>query len=716
MKINMKNYEKYEYYTTKSYNYTKIALMGLLTLIFLIVTIFALIEIKNIYYDEPSIMNILTNSFKSSEASETEFISPKSDNNNKEFLKLFTISTDYNSERHSRAAENNQTNSSSTKSNSYYEEQNPVVVYSKTDSDIADRQMAEVPPRQDTDDEDPYKRLSNEYDYMASDDDYFGQADPSNQEQQQQPQDYYRQQQQSQSPPQPYYRQQTPQSYYRSQPPQPPYYRPQGPPFPFYKSRPQPPQYYDDSREDFPGPDNDKQTSEEARSNQYRDYPNYYRQYPFATPPPVPTNVMTSNKRLAGANNDENRKMQLSTAVAAQKLPQNRDPYPAYMDDYDYMTAPQAHQPPRPQYPYANRPVLAQSPQYRTPSTTAPAQQNQQPRQQMDILTIIKSLKSMWDLYQSFTSSWNTIAERRNREEELAKQKQKQLEQIRINSKKPPKFNNKRNSTTTNKNNKKQTTTTTMAPLAEKGDMDNSSEEEVLPVKKQPLAKVEPRRGTKGDRSNARDVEGLRDKRQATEDSTDVGEGRYIKGDPLKGYYDFVITEGSYKFWAAFQVGTAILIIYSTFAAIYYSKVNPLVSDYDYTDYLGGARSLSGGDLDFVDDDDTGSEQKAQPKSWLDWLPRTGHSLKFILDAIDKLPTDHAIEETRNSETQESKESTENWKEEEEEEEEYTDKVEDEDDETKQEVQTEIPEETDLSDETESSKESDESYEIKQAM
>lgn len=31
-------------------------------------------------------------------------------------------------------------------------------------------------------------------------------------------------------------------------------------------------------------------------------------------------------------------------------------------------------------------------------------------------------------------------------------------------------------------------------------------------------------------------------------------EGRYIQGDPLNGYYDFVISEGSYKFWAVFQV------------------------------------------------------------------------------------------------------------------------------------------------------------------
>lgn len=36
--------------------------------------------------------------------------------------------------------------------------------------------------------------------------------------------------------------------------------------------------------------------------------------------------------------------------------------------------------------------------------------------------------------------------------------------------------------------------------------------------------------------------------------STNIAEARYIKGDPLKGYYDFVITEGSYKFWAIFQV------------------------------------------------------------------------------------------------------------------------------------------------------------------
>ncbi|XP_035777915.1 uncharacterized protein LOC118459019 isoform X1 [Anopheles albimanus] len=71
-------------------------------------------------------------------------------------------------------------------------------------------------------------------------------------------------------------------------------------------------------------------------------------------------------------------------------------------------------------------------------------------------------------------------------------------------------------------------------------------------------------------------------------------EGRYIKGDPLNGYYDFVISEGSYKFWAVFQVVTAAVVIYSTLTAIYYSKVAPLTSDYDYIDYLNGGRSFAG--------------------------------------------------------------------------------------------------------------------------
>lgn len=33
-------------------------------------------------------------------------------------------------------------------------------------------------------------------------------------------------------------------------------------------------------------------------------------------------------------------------------------------------------------------------------------------------------------------------------------------------------------------------------------------------------------------------------------------EEKAVKADPWQGYYDFIITEGSFKFWAAFQVST----------------------------------------------------------------------------------------------------------------------------------------------------------------
>lgn len=41
----------------------------------------------------------------------------------------------------------------------------------------------------------------------------------------------------------------------------------------------------------------------------------------------------------------------------------------------------------------------------------------------------------------------------------------------------------------------------------------------------------------------------------------DTSKGRYIKGDPLKGYYDFIMNVASYKFWAGLQVFMIIFII-----------------------------------------------------------------------------------------------------------------------------------------------------------
>lgn len=100
------------------------------------------------------------------------------------------------------------------------------------------------------------------------------------------------------------------------------------------------------------------------------------------------------------------------------------------------------------------------------------------------------------------------------------------------------------------------------------------------------------------------------------------------------------------------QLFTAALIIYSTFAAIYYSKVNPIVSDYSYQDYLGGRSLPDSIDVDNVDpeatdelneiDDNNSTKQTSSSSTW--WpkaenvLAKTKFALQFILDALEKPP------------------------------------------------------------------------------
>lgn len=72
-------------------------------------------------------------------------------------------------------------------------------------------------------------------------------------------------------------------------------------------------------------------------------------------------------------------------------------------------------------------------------------------------------------------------------------------------------------------------------------------------------------------------------------------------------------------------------MIYSTLAAIYYSKVNPVVGDYDYTSYLGG-RSMADDPEPLVGTSALGNLANSQ------WFESAGHSFQFILDAIEKLP------------------------------------------------------------------------------
>ncbi|XP_019870686.1 uncharacterized protein LOC109599148 [Aethina tumida] len=67
-------------------------------------------------------------------------------------------------------------------------------------------------------------------------------------------------------------------------------------------------------------------------------------------------------------------------------------------------------------------------------------------------------------------------------------------------------------------------------------------------------------------------------------DDHDKPEQKAVKEDPWASYYDFIINEGSFKFWAVFQLVTAALLIYSAFAAVYYAKFNVITTDYDYED------------------------------------------------------------------------------------------------------------------------------------
>uniref|UniRef100_A0A182PWV1 Uncharacterized protein n=1 Tax=Anopheles epiroticus TaxID=199890 RepID=A0A182PWV1_9DIPT len=121
---------------------------------------------------------------------------------------------------------------------------------------------------------------------------------------------------------------------------------------------------------------------------------------------------------------------------------------------------------------------------------------------------------------------------------------------------------------------------------------------------------------------------------------TAVTGGRYIKGDPLNGYYDFVISEGSYKFWVVLQLFTAGLVIYATFAAIYYSKVSPLTSDYDYIDYLNGARSFAGGRAM------AGGARVGWGSMWdtvanSRWFGPAAQAFEIVMQAIENAPKYH---------------------------------------------------------------------------
>jgi len=48
----------------------------------------------------------------------------------------------------------------------------------------------------------------------------------------------------------------------------------------------------------------------------------------------------------------------------------------------------------------------------------------------------------------------------------------------------------------------------------------------------------------------------------------------------ISGYYDFIVNEYSYKFWAVYMLLASALLTYSAIAAIYYAKFNTGAIDY----------------------------------------------------------------------------------------------------------------------------------------
>ncbi|XP_031336980.1 uncharacterized protein LOC116166247 [Photinus pyralis] len=97
----------------------------------------------------------------------------------------------------------------------------------------------------------------------------------------------------------------------------------------------------------------------------------------------------------------------------------------------------------------------------------------------------------------------------------------------------------------------------------------------------------------------------------------EVMEQKAVANDAWAGYYDFIINEGSFKFWAVFQLVTAVLLIYSSLAAIYYAKFNVITTDYDYY-------------YDFFGRSDSGRSDSSSNS----WFGINAQTFQRILDAI----------------------------------------------------------------------------------
>lgn len=165
----------------------------------------------------------------------------------------------------------------------------------------------------------------------------------------------------------------------------------------------------------------------------------------------------------------------------------------------------------------------------------------------LDMKEVINRIKFVWDIFSAMHSAWNSVGQQQTKPIKEKKKLNMTASSLQtVDSNLPTNYQN-----AVMKNSKEKSTmasikltskTETVAPT-----YTTTTTTTTKATDSTPSFAVD-------ENDSDRDDDEHYNMRRRRNSENAVGEARYIKGDPLKGYYDFVITEGSYKFWAAFQV------------------------------------------------------------------------------------------------------------------------------------------------------------------
>lgn len=163
------------------------------------------------------------------------------------------------------------------------------------------------------------------------------------------------------------------------------------------------------------------------------------------------------------------------------------------------------------------------------------------PSNSLDVKNIINRIKFVWDIFTAMNSAWSSVAQQQTKYIKEKKFNMTASSSQAVDSNLPGNFRNAAMKNSKGKSTMASKLTSTVAAAAPTSTTTESTPSIVVGEN-----------DSDGDEEEEDEEDSSRRRRRDSENA--VGEARYIKGDPLKGYYDFVITEGSYKFWAAFQV------------------------------------------------------------------------------------------------------------------------------------------------------------------